>query len=192
MPYVSVFIFRHGQSTFNRDNRFTGHHDAPLTKAGRDDAKIIAQRLKDQEIGIAFQTTLKRSKETLKEVLKGRKEEVTIYTDDRMIERDYGTLSGKTHLQVVKSNGIRNYDAWHRSFSTRPPQGESFADVELRVRKFIKDLYALAQKEKTNIAISAHGNSIRLFRKIMENATEKETVAWSIPYDHYFEYKIKV
>jgi len=58
------------------------------------------------------------------------------------------------------------------------------------VKSFLDDLIRLMKKEKVNVAISAHGNSIRLFRKILEKASEKETVKWSIPFDTYFEYTI--
>lgn len=191
MSQINILIFRHGQSEFNRDNKFTGFYNASLTRAGKDDAKILAERLKNEKIGLAFQTSLSRSKDTLKEVLKYHKN-VKVYTDDRIIERNYGSLTGKTHFEVVKTHGLKNYDHWHREFNSRPPKGESFADVEIRVRKFIKDLMIIAKKEKTNIAISAHGNSIRLFRKIIERASEKQAISWTIPYDNYFKYKITV
>jgi bisphosphoglycerate-dependent phosphoglycerate mutase len=62
--------------------------------------------------------------------------------------------------------------------------------VEKRVKKFIKYLRKFMKKEKINVAISAHGNSIRLFRKIMEKASKEETVKWFIPYDKVFEYTV--
>jgi len=192
MSEVKVFIFRHGQSTFNRVNRFTGMHNAPLTKTGKDDARIIAERLKHKKIGLAFQTSLSRSKQTLHEVLKFHPECKKILTDDRMIERSYGSLVGQTHWQIISRYGLEKYELWHRGFHSRPPKGESFADVEIRVKKFIQDLLVIAKNEKINIAISAHGNSIRLFRKIMEKASEKQAVTWKIPYDDYIEYTIKV
>jgi bisphosphoglycerate-dependent phosphoglycerate mutase len=64
--------------------------------------------------------------------------------------------------------------------------------VESRVSSFIKDLIKLIKKEKVNVAISAHGNSIRLFRKIMEKASKEKAIAWTIPYDDYYEYTINV
>lgn len=188
----SIFLFRHGQTTFNRDAKFTGFINAPLTATGRNDAKIIALRLKDKDIQAAFHTSLSRSQDTLKEVLKFHSECKTIMQDDRMIERSYGSLSGKTHWNVVQKHGTEKYDAWHRSFTTAPPKGESFTDVEKRVASFIKDLKAYVKKEKVNVAISAHGNSIRLFRKIMENASPQHAVQWSIPYDNYYEYTISL
>lgn len=189
---LHIYIFRHGQTTFNRDARFTGFIDAPLTKTGRDDARIVALRLKKKKINAAFCTRLKRSRESLKEVLKFHSGCKRIICDDRMIERGYGNLAGKTHFEVVKKYGFESYDKWHRGFNSRPSSGESFADVEKRVREFIRDLIAFVKKEKVNVVISAHGNSIRLFRKIMERANEKETVEWFIPYDNYYEYVINV
>lgn len=187
---LHIYVFRHGQTTFNRDAKFTGFIDAPLTRTGREDAKIVALRLRGKKIDMAFHTRLRRSRESLKEVLKFHPECKKEICDDRMIERNYGNLAGKTHFQVVKKYGFKNYDLWHRGFDSRPPAGESFADVEKRVRKFIEDLKGFMKREKANIVVSAHGNSIRLFRKIMERASEKEAVEWSIPYDNYYEYVI--
>ena len=192
MKGVKIYLFRHGQTTFNRDSKFTGLIDAPLTNTGKNDAKIIALRLKNKKIEAAFHTSLSRSKDTLKEVLKYHPECKQLMQDDRMIERSYGTLAGKTHWNIVQKHGTEKYDQWHRSFNIAPPKGESFADVERRVSSFIHDLKLYMKKEKVNVAISAHGNSIRLFRKIMEKASPDQTVAWSIPYDNYYEYTIKL
>jgi bisphosphoglycerate-dependent phosphoglycerate mutase len=189
MKRFKIYVFRHGQTSFNRDNKFTGWIDSKLTSAGKEDAEIIALRLKNEKFGIAIHTSLSRSKDTLKEVLKFHKN-IKLIEDDRMIERNYGKLCGKTHLEAVKKFSLEKYDLWHRGFNGRPPKGESFADVEKRVKSFIIDLKKLANKEQTNIAISAHGNSIRLFRKIMEKASEKEACSWFIPYDAVFEYEI--
>lgn len=192
MASATIYLFRHGQTTFNRDSKFTGFIDAPLTKTGLDDAKIVAIRLKSKKFQAAFHTSLIRSKDTLKEVLRYHPECAATIEDNRLVERDYGKLSGKTHLEVVKKHGILKYDSWHRSFNTSPPNGESFADVEKRVKSFILDLIKFIKHHKINVAISAHGNSIRLFRKIMEKASEKEAISWTIPYDNYFEYSIKL
>lgn len=188
---LKLYLFRHGQTSFNRDNKFTGFTDVSLTSTGKEDAKIVALRLKDKKIDVAFHTSLKRSKDTLKEVLKSHQECKKLIEDDRMIERGYGKLQGKTHYEIVKKYGTKMYDAWHRGFNTRPPKGESFADVEKRVKEFIKDLFNFMSENKVNVAISAHGNSIRLFRKIIEKASEEEAVKWFIPYDTYFEYDVK-
>jgi 2,3-bisphosphoglycerate-dependent phosphoglycerate mutase len=192
MVKLKIYIFRHGQTDFNRDNKFTGFIDAKLTKTGIDDAKIISLRLKGKKIDVAFCSTLKRATSTLNEVLKYHPECKKIVYDNRIIERGYGKLQGKTHFDVVKKFGFEKYDSWHRGFDKRPPKGESFADVEKRVKQFIEDLLLYMEREKVNVAISAHGNSIRLFRKIMEKTSKQEAVGWFIPYDNYYEYEVDV
>jgi 2,3-bisphosphoglycerate-dependent phosphoglycerate mutase len=187
-----IYVFRHGQTDFNRDSKFTGFVDAKITKTGLEDAQIVAERLKKKKFAVAFHTSLSRSKDTLNVVLKSHPECKRFLCDDRMVERNYGDLNTKTHLQVVKKFGFEKYDDWHRSWNVRPPKGECFADVEKRVKLFIKDLKEFIKQEKVNVAISAHGNSIRLFRKIMEGLSIKETCELYVPYDKVFEYELKV
>jgi bisphosphoglycerate-dependent phosphoglycerate mutase len=136
-----------------------------------------------------------------------------------MIERSYGDLEGESHehfidrigrqeydlrvegdaienlepkerVRVEDFLGEKEYDAIHRGYKVAAPNGESFADVEKRVKKFIKYLKKFMRKNNVSVAISAHGNSIRLFRKIMERASVKDTVSWFIPYDKVFEYGV--
>jgi 2,3-bisphosphoglycerate-dependent phosphoglycerate mutase len=187
---MKIFLFRHGQTEYNRDSKFTGFSDSKLTKTGTDDAKIVAERLKKEKFHMAFQTSLSRSKDTLKEVLRFHPECKEILEDDRMKERNYGDLNGQTHLQVVQKFGVHKYDLWHRSWDIRPPKGESFKDVEKRVKVFIVDLKKLMKETNYSVAISAHGNSIRLFRKIMENLSTKQACEIYIPYDKVYEYEI--
>ena len=217
---LKVYLFRHGETTFNRDGRFTGWLDPHLTALGRRQAEKIAKKLKDKKFQVAFCTSLKRSIESLKPVLKGHPECKKIIKDDRMIERNYGDLNGISHDVFIKNIGRKlyklevegdlitalekkdrkkikkflgeeEYKLIHRGFNVPPPNGESFAQVEKRVKSFIKDLRKIMIKSKVNVAISAHGNSIRLFRKIMENASVEQTVKWVIPYDDFYEYRIK-
>jgi 2,3-bisphosphoglycerate-dependent phosphoglycerate mutase len=216
-----IYLFRHGQTTYNRDKRFTGHRDPLLTTLGVSQAKKVAKKLKNKQFQIAFETRLRRSKETLNQVLKYHPECVKIIIDNRMIERNYGNLNGTTHESFIHRVGRKlekldvtgdayenlskadrsriehflgeeEYKLIHRGYNVPPPKGESFAMVESRVSSFIKDLIKLIKKEKVNVAISAHGNSIRLFRKIMEKASKEKAIAWTIPYDNYYEYTINV
>jgi 2,3-bisphosphoglycerate-dependent phosphoglycerate mutase len=186
-----IYIFRHGQTTYNRDKRFTGWQDPPLTNLGRKQASIVAKKLKNKKFEIAIQSSLKRSRDTLKEVIKYHPECKKTITDERIRERNYGSLNGLSHEQFIKRFGNRRFDKIHRSFNVRPPKGESFAMVEKRVSSFIQDIIKMIKKKKINIAISAHGNSIRLFKKIMEKASIKETCSWTIPYDKVFIYRVK-
>jgi 2,3-bisphosphoglycerate-dependent phosphoglycerate mutase len=146
--------------------------------------------LRKKKFQFAFQTKLSRAKDTLRPVLDEHPECVGVIEDNRMIERKYGNLEGKKHAVVIKKHGQEQFDKWHRGYNVRPPKGESFADVEKRVKKFITDLRKFIKKNKVNVAISAHGNSIRLFRKIWEKASRKETVEWFIPYDKVYEYSV--
>ncbi|MBT4166406.1 phosphoglycerate mutase family protein [archaeon] len=221
MTKLKIYLFRHGQTYYNKNKIFTGWKDSKLTPTGIKQAKIIAKKLKNKKFQVAFYTRLSRSKDTLKEVLKYHPECKKLIKDDKMIERSYGTLSGMSHKKFIESMGkqkfnlmkqgdaIENldpetrkkakkilgkvaYDAVHRGYNTPPPKGESFAMVEKRVQKFIKDLKKFMKKEKVNVAISAHGNSIRLFRKIMEKTSKEKTIQWVIPYEDYFEYSINI
>jgi 2,3-bisphosphoglycerate-dependent phosphoglycerate mutase len=214
-----IYLFRHGKTDFNRDGRFTGWLDSKLTAEGKRNARDVARQLKGNQIDIAVCTRLSRSKDTLKEVLRLHPECQVILEDDRMIERSYGDLEGETHKGFIervgrqevdlkmhgdavvsfdKENlkkverffGEKEYDVIHRGYNTPALNGESFADVEKRVRSFIKDLKKFMRKNKVNVAISAHGNSIRLFRKIMERAHRKSVVRWFIPYDKVYTYSV--
>lgn len=189
---LHIYLFRHGQTTYNRDKRFTGWKNPPLTKLGFENAEVVSQKLKTKKIQVAITSGLKRSKITLDQVLKHHPECGVIIEDKRIIERGYGSISGKTHASIIKKYGQEQYDRWHRGYRIRPPEGESFLDVEQRVKPFIRELIAAMKKDKINVAISAHGNSIRLFRKIMERASEKEASSWTIPFDKVYSYTIEI
>ncbi len=221
MGNYKIYLFRHGRTDYNVRGLFCGHKHTKLVLRGKLDARKVAKKLKNKSIQIMFHTSLPRSKETLNYVLKFHPECKKIIVDDRMIERSYGILEGTTHKQFtqdigkrsynlrIKGDAIENlepklrkkvekflgeeeYEAIHRGYEVKVPKGESFLDVEIRVKKFINYLKKYIKKNKVNVAISAHGNSIRLFRKIMENASREETVKWFIPYDKYFEYSVRV
>lgn len=215
-----IFLFRHGRTNYNVKGIFTGwRNDAHLVWRGKRDAKRVAKKLKDEKFEVAIHTRLVRSKETLDYVLKFHPECKKILVDDRMIERSYGIFEGTTHKNFLKKIGKRllnlrregdlfvnlkprlrkkiekffgekEYDAIHRGYDVAAPKGESFADVEKRVNKFIVWLKKYIKKNKVNVAISAHGNSIRLFRKIWEKASKEEATGWFIPYDKVFEYEV--
>ncbi|MFH1376198.1 MAG: histidine phosphatase family protein, partial [Candidatus Woesearchaeota archaeon] len=185
--YKYIYLFRHGTTKDNSRGRFSGHRNTTLNKRGKEDAKIVAIRLKNKKIDVAFQSSLKRSKQTLKEVLKFHPECKEIITDDKIIERCYGSLQGMTHYQYIKNNSPEKYDKFHRGYKTPPPKGESIYKVEKRVLKFINYLIKYMEKNKVNVAISAHGNSMRPFRRYFEKLTLKQMLTIENPYDNYFE-----
>jgi len=217
---LKIYLFRHAQTFYNRDHRFTGWKNSRLTPLGVTQAKKVARSLKDKKIDAAFCTRLSRSKDTLDEVLKFHPECKQVFVDDRMIERSYGKLEGKSHTHYLKDME-KKYCAvlrhWHnvdhlsrdehsqalkmceidlhylrRSYTLVPPRGESIRMVEKRVNAFIKDLLKLMKKEKVNIAISAHGNSMRPFRRYFEKLTIDEMMKLENQWDEYFEYTVEV
>lgn len=216
-----IYLFRHGQTYYNKRGIFTGWKDSNLTPLGIRQAKKISGKLKNKKIDVAFQTRLGRSQDTLKIVLKFHPECKKILVDNRMIERNYGKLNGTSHEVFIKNIGKRaldlriegdaidnldpklrkqverflgekEYQIIHRGYNIPPPGGESFSMVEKRVKSFIKYLKSFIKKNRVNVAISAHGNSIRLFMKIMENLNINETEKLTIPYDKVFMYKVSV
>lgn len=189
---AKIFLFRHGQTHFNKMKMFTGWKDATWTRKGQENASTVAKKLKKKHIAVAFRSSLTRSKETLGEVLKFHPECRFIFCDDRMIERCYGTLQGHSHAAFIRTYGRDLFDKYHRAYDFPPPKGESVKMVEGRVKSFIKDLLAFIKKYKVNVAISAHGNSMRPFRRYFEKVSVKQMMKWEMPYDDYFEYSVKV
>lgn len=187
-----IYLFRHGQTYYNKSGRFTGDIDSHLTSQGKKDAKNIAKKLKGVKVDYAFQTHLSRSQDTLRYVLLYHPECKKIITDDRMLERDYGLLKGRYHTTVIKEYGQKQYDLWHRTYDVRPPRGESLKDVEKRVGAFIKDLLKFMKKYKGNVAISSHGNSMRPFRRYFEKISRSKMMRLENPWDDYFEYTVEL
>ena len=187
-----IYLFRHGQTYYNRDHIFTGWKDSKLTEKGKKDAQIVSKKLKNKRIDVAIQTRLSRSKDTLKIVLKNHPECKKIITDDRMIERSYGKLQGISHKKYAEKNGEKELQKIRRGYKTTPPEGENIPMVEKRVKEFIKDITKMIKKEKVNVAISAHGNSIRAFRKIWDKLTIDQTMKIENPWDDYFEYEVEI
>ena len=101
MVNYKIYLFRHGKTIYNSKGIFTGWKDSKLASEGIKNAKKVAEILKNKKFQIAFQTRLSRSKDTLKYVLKFHPECKKIITDNRMIERSYGVLEGKSHKSFI-------------------------------------------------------------------------------------------
>ena len=188
---LHIYLFRHGETGYNRSKRFTGLVNLRLTPKGIEQAKLIAELLKEKTFQIAFKTSLSRSSNSLKIVLKYHPECKRVIVDDRMIERSYGDLERKYQKTVIKKYGKRQFDLWHRSYDIPPPRGESIKTVEKRVLSFVKDLKSLMKRKKINVIISAHNNSMRPFRRYFENLDIKQMMELENPYNKYFDYTIE-
>ena len=187
-----IYIFRHGETFYNRSRRFTGWINSRLTPNGIRQTKVIAEKLRTKKFQIAFKTSLSRSSDSLKMVLKDHPECQKVIVEDRMIERSYGDLERKLHKTIIKKYGKKQFEIWHRSYEVPPPGGESIKMVEKRVLSFIKNLIILMKKDNVNAVISAHGNSMRTFRRYFENLTVRQMMKLENPYNKYFEYFVEV
>lgn len=187
-----IYLFRHGQTHFNFQKRFTGWKDSVWTTTGKKNAQKTAQKLRNKQIDVAFYTKLIRSKETLGEILKYHPECYLVLRDDRMMERCYGDFQGLSHKSFISAHGQKLFDKYHRAYDFPPPNGESIKMVEKRVLPFLHELLQFIKKYRVSVAISAHGNSMRPFKRYFEKLTIAQMTKLELPYDDYFEYSISV
>ena len=175
---TKIFVFRHGQTTYNKSGIFTGWLDPNLTQEGIEECRRIAEQLKNEKPTRAYASDLTRAKNTLYLVLGDRKN-VPVIIDSRIKERSYGDLSGKSK-EETKKNYPKEYPLWHRSYDARPPRGESIRDVEKRVNEFLSEAIPALKKEDV-VFISAHGNSLRPIRRYFEHLSVEEMCSFEHP-----------
>ena len=185
-----LYVFRHGETYDNKRKIFSGWRQSRLTKKGITQAKILSEKLKHKKIDVAFESHLVRSMTTLKIVLKYHPQ-AKVEIDDRIIERNYGDLAGKSKTKMMKENPVLAAE-YRRAYNFPPPHGESLKIVEKRVFPFCKDLIRRMKKEKINAAVSCHGNSMRVIRRFFEKLTIKEELTMENPLGQdYVSYVIK-
>jgi 2,3-bisphosphoglycerate-dependent phosphoglycerate mutase len=169
---AQVYLFRHGQTTDNLTHTFSGKRDVDLTPQGEEEAKKIGEELKDIIATKAYDSGQLRSRHTLALVLGNKYPTLPIIEDPRIRERDYGELTGLNKDEMAVKHP-QEYPLWHRSYDAPPPGGESVKDVEKRVMEFLNEEMPKWQPNDI-IFISAHGNSIRPFRKHFEGMSNEE------------------
>jgi 2,3-bisphosphoglycerate-dependent phosphoglycerate mutase len=184
---AKIFIFRHGQTTDNLEHDFSGIHDVDLTPAGIEEAKQIGEKLKTELVTKAYQSEQLRSQHTLSLVLNSWHQNVRIFTDVRLRERDYGDLTGKSKDELSKIDP-KDFALWHRSYNVAPPHGESIEMVEKRVLEFLNEAMPTWGKNDV-IFISAHGNSIRPMRRFFEHLSIDEMCSYEYTPAQIFEYQ---
>jgi 2,3-bisphosphoglycerate-dependent phosphoglycerate mutase len=159
-----LVLVRHGESEWNRANRFTGWKDVGLTEEGMAEAHRAGTMLKKSGVRFdcAFTSTLKRAHNTLDIILEelGQRKLPTVKAA-ALNERDYGELVGINKEEARKRWGSEQVHIWQRSYDIAPPGGESLKDTALRVLPFYeKWIVPELQKGKSAILV-AHGNSLR-------------------------------
>lgn len=204
---AKIVLIRHGQSTWNKENRFTGWVDVDLSEQGVEEAKAAGQELKSKnfQFDIAYTSLLKRAIRTLWLVMEELDQMyLSVKTDWRLNERHYGKLQGLNKKETTEKHGAEQVLKWRRGYAVRPPAideespnhprhdpryaalsnppaTESLADTLERVVPFWQEHIVPDLQRGKRPIIAAHGNSLRALRKHLENISDEEIVKLNIP-----------
>lgn len=204
-----LVLLRHGESAWNKENRFTGWTDVDLSPKGIEEAKRAAKLLKDggYTFDLAFTSVLKRAIRTLWIVLDEMDLMwIPVHGSWRLNERHYGALQGLNKSETAAKYGNDQVLIWRRSYDTPPPPiqktdpsypgndpryksldptdlplTECLKDTVKRFLPYWKDVISPTVKSGKNALISAHGNSIRALVKYLDNVSDQDIVGMNIP-----------
>ncbi len=172
-----LIIVRHGQSTWNLENRFTGEVDVDLTPLGEEEAKRAGRLLKAYSFDKAYTSVLKRAIHSLDIILKETgKIHIPVIRTPALNERNYGDLQGLNKTETEKKYGASQVLLWRRSFDVAPPHGESLKNTYDRVVPYYTKEIAPDLKGGNNVLVVAHGNSLRALMMNLENRSQEEIV----------------
>lgn len=191
-----LLMIRHGQSTYNLENRFTGWVDVPLSSHGVEEARAAALKLKEYTIDIAYTSTLKREMDTLQIIIDENEYETPVIKNKALNERNYGELQGLNKAKTAEEFGETQVNLWRRSYKEKPPGGESLEDTEARVMPYFNTVICEKLKQGLNVLIVAHGNSLQAIVKNLdaisnENVTQLNIATGSI-YHYRFDAELKI
>ena len=204
-----IVLLRHGESTWNKENRFTGWTDVDLTEKGVDEAHAAGQLLKREGFAfdLAYTSVLKRANKTLDIVL----EELDalwlpVEHSWRLNERHYGDLQGLNKAETAAKFGDEQVLTWRRSYDTPPPplpegderltssdpryaslpraqfpRTECLKDTVARFVPYWETVIVPNILAGRRILIAAHGNSLRALIKYLDNISDSEIVGLNIP-----------
>ncbi|MBU1044932.1 MAG: 2,3-diphosphoglycerate-dependent phosphoglycerate mutase [Candidatus Omnitrophica bacterium] len=204
-----LVLLRHGESVWNKENKFTGWTDVDLSEKGIVEATQAGKLLKEQgySFDIAFTSVLKRAIRTLWITLDGMDLMwIPVFRDWRLNERHYGTLQGLNKAETAAKYGDDQVLVWRRSYDIPPPALEKtdarypgndprYADLDKKdtplteclkdtVERFLPywhQTIAPAIKSGKKVIIAAHGNSLRALVKYLDNTSDEEIVKLNIP-----------
>ena len=204
-----LVLIRHGESTWNLENRFTGWTDVDLTDTGIAQAKNAGRLLKAEgyEFDVAYTSVLKRAIHTLWHCLDEMDRPwLPVVHSWRLNERHYGALQGLNKADMAKQYGDAQVLVWRRSYDTPPPALESndprcersdlryaklepaqvpltecLKDTVARVLPFWNESMAPAIRSGKRIVVAAHGNSIRALVKYLDGISDEAIVGLNIP-----------
>jgi len=158
-----LIVLRHGQSSWNKENRFTGWSDADLSPQGIEEAKNAGNLMKTYTFNNIFVSSMIRTRETFNHAMSGcsvNNECEVVYTDE-LKERNYGSLNGLNKDDIKKQYGAEKMNMIRRDYFTTPPNGESLADVHKRAGNFYDEHIKQTSGKGQNTLIIAHGNTLR-------------------------------
>lgn len=201
---IKLILVRHGESIWNKENKFTGWTDVPLSIDGIKEAKEAGIVLKEKgySFDLAFTSTLIRAKETLNLILEELQEEnIEVRENWKLNERHYGALQGLNKTKTAKIYGEEQVHLWRRSMDCRPPEldlfderfpgfdekyksvpknllpkSENLRDTIKRVVEYWNEEILQELKNNKKIIIAAHGNSLRGLIKYLDNLTDEEII----------------
>ncbi len=204
-----LVLVRHGESTWNLENRFTGWTDVPLTETGVAQAQQAGRLLKEAgyDFDVAYTSVLKRAVWTLWHALDQMDRTwLDVEHDWRLNERHYGALQGLNKADMARQYGDAQVLAWRRSYDTPPPPldaadprseradiryaglsaqqvplTECLKDTVERVLPCWNERIAPALRSGRRLLISAHGNSIRALVKYLDGIADVDIVGVNIP-----------
>ncbi len=204
-----LVLARHGQSTWNVENRFTGWEDVDLTDQGRVEARNAGQELLKEkfEPAIVFTSVLKRALRTMWIMLDEMDRLwLPVERSWRLNERSYGALQGLNKAETVQKHGDAQVKIWRRSYDIPPPAlpydderhprfdiryanvdpkllpaTESLKTTLERVMPFWNERIAPELTAGRNVLVVAHGNSLRALVKMLDGLTEEQIVELNIP-----------
>jgi 2,3-bisphosphoglycerate-dependent phosphoglycerate mutase len=206
---VTLVLLRHGESTWNREERFTGWIDVGLTDRGVAEAVRAGELLSEKrfEFDACHTSLLKRAIKTLWVVLETMDRMwLPVHASWRLNERHYGALQGLSRAQVAAELGEAQVLAWRRGFADRPPalaitdpsfpgndpryaalgpgqlpRSESLKDTVERVLQYWHEAIAPDLLRGRRLLISGHGNSLRALVKFLDDISDYEIAALEIP-----------
>ncbi len=204
-----IVLLRHGESTWNKENRFTGWTDVDLTEKGEEEARTagILMKAEKLEFDMAFTSVLTRAVRTLWIALQTMDMVwIPIINSWRLNERHYGALQGLNKAETAEKYGDEQVLIWRRSYDTQPPKltidderypgfDRRYANLtaeELPLTECLKDTVARflpywhteivpVIKSGKRVLIVAHGNSLRALVKYLDNVSDEEIVGLNIP-----------
>jgi 2,3-bisphosphoglycerate-dependent phosphoglycerate mutase len=206
---IKLVLLRHGESTWNLENRFTGWTDVDLSPKGVQEAHEAGRLLKEggYDFDVAFTSVLKRAIRTLWIVLDDMDRMwLPVQRSWRLNERHYGALQGLNKAETAAKYGEAQVLAWRRSYADPPPplppederhpvrdrryasldpaelpRGESLKDTVARFLPYWETSIAPAVAAGQRVLIAAHGNSLRALVKYLDNVSDEEIVGLNIP-----------